>query len=78
MCAEYNTIVQRLYAQPNGIEELDETREYMKTVPELVKHLGKQGLWIRDLADPICLRACTHISSTAEELDALSNAIGTI
>ncbi|MGB1776527.1 MAG: aminotransferase class V-fold PLP-dependent enzyme, partial [Synechococcus sp.] len=46
--------------------------------PELVKQLGKQGLWIRDLADPICLRACTHISSTAEELDALSNAIGTI
>ena len=46
--------------------------------PELVKQLGKQGLWIRDLADPICLRACTHISSTGEELDALSNAISTI
>lgn len=45
---------------------------------ELVKQLGSQGIWIRDLADPICLRACTHISCTDDELEALSDAISTI
>ena len=42
---------------------------------EHVKQLGAQGLWIRDLADPSCLRACTHISTTASEIDALVAAI---
>ena len=44
----------------------------------LVKQLGTQGLWIRDLADPICLRACTHISCSEEDITALSRALGTI
>ena len=44
----------------------------------LVKQLGTQGLWIRDLADPICLRACTHISCSKEDITELSQALGRI
>ena len=36
-----------------------------------VQQLGQQGIWIRDLADPTCLRACTHVCTTTDELDAL-------
>ena len=36
-----------------------------------VQGLGQQGIWIRDLADPTCLRACTHVCTTTDELDAL-------
>ena len=36
-----------------------------------VQRLGNDGIWIRDLADPACLRACTHVCTTAEEIDAL-------
>jgi len=45
---------------------------------DVVKQLGSQGLWIRDLADPSCLRACTHLCCTGEELEALTHAVGTI
>ena len=42
---------------------------------EVVKQLGQQGLWIRDLADPSCLRACTHVTTTEAETKALKTAI---
>ena len=42
---------------------------------ELVKQLGSEGIWIRDLADPDCLRACTHTFTTDEEVDALIEAL---
>ena len=42
---------------------------------EHVKQLGAQGLWIRDLADPNCLRACTHITTTDDDINALVAAI---
>ena len=45
---------------------------------EHVKHLGAQGLWIRDLADPSCLRACTHISTTSDDINALVAAISAL
>ena len=45
---------------------------------EHVKQLGAQGLWIRDLADPSCLRACTHISTTDDDINALVAAISTL
>ena len=45
---------------------------------EHVKHLGAQGLWIRDLADPSCLRACTHISTTGDDINALVAAISAL
>ena len=42
---------------------------------EHVKQMGAKGLWIRDLADPSCLRACTHISTTEDDINALVAAI---
>ena len=45
---------------------------------EHVKQLGSQGLWIRDLADPSCLRACTHITTTDDDINALVAAISAL
>jgi len=45
---------------------------------DLVQQLGRDGIWIRDLADPSCLRACTHISTSNEEIDRLITALSTI
>ena len=45
---------------------------------EHVKQLGAQGLWIRDLADPSCLRACTHITTTENEVNTLVAAISAL
>ena len=42
---------------------------------DVVRHLGGQGIWIRSLADPICLRACTHITTTSDELEQLLQAL---
>ena len=44
---------------------------------EIVKQLGSQGIWIRDLADPNCLRACTHVTTSGDETEKLVEAIGT-
>ena len=44
---------------------------------EVVKRLGSQGIWIRDLADPNCLRACTHVTTSGDETATLAEAIGT-
>ena len=45
---------------------------------DLVRQLGRDGIWIRELADPSCLRACTHICTSAEEIDQLTASIGAI
>ena len=45
------------------------------TPAEMVERLGAQDVWIRDLADPICLRACTHVSTTPAELKTLTQAL---
>jgi L-cysteine/cystine lyase len=41
----------------------------------VVERLGEQGLWIRRLDDPDCLRACTHITTTEAEIDKLLEAM---
>ena len=47
-----------------------------KTSPkEIVKLLGQRGIWIRDLEDPACLRACFHVTSKSEEVQMLNQAI---
>ena len=45
---------------------------------DVVKQLGSQALWIRDLADPACLRACTHVFTTGQDINALADAIEAI
>jgi L-cysteine/cystine lyase len=41
----------------------------------VVKTLGAMGLWIRSLDDPHCLRACTHLTTTTAEIEALLEAL---
>jgi L-cysteine/cystine lyase len=42
---------------------------------EVVKTLGSLGIWIRNLEEPICLRACTHITTKTNELNQLVDAL---
>ena len=44
----------------------------------VVKRLGEQGIWLRSLDDPHCLRACTHMTSTEAEIDQLLEALQTV
>ena len=41
----------------------------------VVKRLGERGIWLRKLDDPLCLRACTHVTTTDEEVDQLLAAL---
>ena len=41
----------------------------------VVASLGRQGIWIRRLDHPDCLRACTHITTTDAEIDQLLAAL---
>ena len=41
----------------------------------VVRQLGAQGIWVRSLDHPHCLRACTHISTTSEEIALLLEAL---
>ena len=47
-----------------------------KTPADMVKALGRQRIWIRDLADPSCLRACLHVLTSEEEKAQLIEALG--
>ena len=40
----------------------------------MVAQLGDQAIWVRSLDDPHCLRACTHITTTAAEVERLLEA----
>ena len=42
---------------------------------DFVLELGRQGIWIRRLEDPDCLRACIHITTTDAEIDQLLEAL---
>jgi len=45
---------------------------------EVAKRLGQGGLWLRHLREPNCLRACTHVTTTAMEVDQLLEALRTL
>ena len=46
------------------------------SAPEaVVGRLGAQAIWLRTLANPHCLRACTHITTTEAEVDRLLEAL---
>lgn len=45
---------------------------------QVVRRLGEQGIWLRALADPSCLRACTHVTTTEEEVDRLLSALAAL
>lgn len=41
------------------------------TPAAVVEALGRRQIWLRSLVDPACLRACTHVTTTAAEVDLL-------
>jgi L-cysteine/cystine lyase len=41
----------------------------------VVRSLGQQGIWLRSLRDPDCLRACTHVTTTSGDLEHLLEAL---
>lgn len=59
-------------APPAGLVsfQLDSARQ-ARPPAEVVTQLGHQGIWIRDLADPACLRACTHVCTSSNEVKTL-------
>ena len=55
-------------APPAGLVSFQLNDSCSRNTSEIVQLLGQQGIWIRNLEEPICLRACTHITTTPEEL----------
>ena len=49
VCEEFKTIARKLYDKPNGIEELTEQRDYMKTLPAILT--DKQELITKAMVD---------------------------
>ena len=47
----------------------------VSTPADAVKALGREQIWIRNLADPACLRACTHICTSQSEIAQLTDQI---
>ncbi|KZR89919.1 aminotransferase class V-fold PLP-dependent enzyme [Synechococcus sp. MIT S9508] len=64
---------------PAGLVSFQMRSEATGATPaEVVKSLGGQQLWIRDLADPVCLRACTHICTSQNDIAQLTDQIRTL
>jgi L-cysteine/cystine lyase len=40
-----------------------------------VQRLGERRIWLRSLANPICLRACTHLTTSEAEVAQLLAAL---
>ncbi len=56
---------------PAGLVSFRLTGNGAPSPEAVVAQLGKQAIWLRSLDDPHCLRACTHITTTAAEVDLL-------
>ena len=66
-------------APPAGLVSFQMHPETAGATPaEVVKALGGQQVWIRDLADPFCLRACTHVCTTQNDIAKLTDQIRTL
>jgi L-cysteine/cystine lyase len=59
--------------QLEGADGLDGSGE-----AALVRRLGERGIWLRTLDDPPCVRACTHLTTTAAEVDLLLDTLTTL
>ena len=85
-----NTIRKRSEQLWKGLQEREDVQTLLQEPPPaglvsfvrkgqdsaaVVKRLGQDGLWIRRLDHPDCLRACTHITTTEVEIKALLNAL---
>ncbi|MEB3242669.1 MAG: aminotransferase class V-fold PLP-dependent enzyme [Cyanobacteriota bacterium] len=45
---------------------------------QIVSQLGERRIWLRALADPSCLRACLHVTTTAAEVEQLLEALAAV
>jgi len=53
---------------PAGLVSFTLTGNGAPSPEAVVAQLGEQAIWLRSLDDPHCLRACTHITTSAEEV----------
>jgi L-cysteine/cystine lyase len=61
---------------PAGLVSFQMNWQATRSTPtDLVKALGSEQIWIRDLADPICLRACTHVCTSENDMQQLTHQI---
>ena len=60
---------------PAGLVSFQLNHQAGRSPAEIVPILGSKGIWIRNLEEPICLRACTHITSEEKELSQLVEAL---
>ena len=60
---------------PAGLVSFQLNHPAGRSPSEIVQILGSKGIWIRNLEEPICLRACTHITSEEKELSQLVEAL---
>ena len=58
---------------PSGL--ISFTLSQREPAKEIVKLLGRENFWIRDLEDPECLRACVHVTTNSEEIQGLIDAM---
>ena len=60
---------------PAGLVSFQLNDSCPRSTTDIVKILGSKGIWIRNLEEPICLRACTHITTEERELTSFVNAL---
>jgi L-cysteine/cystine lyase len=60
---------------PAGLVSFRLTGNGAPSPEAVVAQLGEQAIWLRSLDDPHCLRACTHITTTAAEVGLLLGAL---
>jgi L-cysteine/cystine lyase len=60
---------------PAGLVSFTLTGNGAPSPEAVVSQLGVHSIWLRSLDDPHCLRACTHITTTAEEVERLLGAL---
>jgi len=44
----------------------------------VVDRLGGEGTWLRTLTSPACIRACTHLMTTAAEVEQLLDQLSSL
>jgi len=60
---------------PAGLVSFQLNDSCSRSTTDIVKILGSKGIWIRNLEEPICLRACTHITTEERELTSFVKAL---
>ena len=60
---------------PAGLVSFQLNDPSRRNPADVVNILGSKGIWIRNLEEPVCLRACTHITTETNELSRLVDAL---